>query len=840
MSKLDPHPGANQPQEIPRPTVNSLLSEPLTPTSENPLSEDRVMDEVTPFNSTSESDPKSEQPLSEDLLPLPQTSSLVPSPSEGLLEPPSHSNRKNSSMSDKVFRETHTLNRGTDEDGNKTINEYVVVADLGRGAYAKVKLALHVTDDRPFAIKIMNKSLLKKINTGGNSALANANAEIAIMKKLDHPNVTKLFEVIDDPEADKLYLVLEYVEQGAIMKVSESGFADRPAFSFPKQKDYVHQLALGLDYLHTNGIVHRDIKPENILLGSDDVVKFTDFGVSGTFESDDFLEAGGTPAFMSPESCLGNGKVMGKPADMWALGVTVYCMVFAILPFRGSSVQEISKNIQEVTPDFGNTDPLMSDLLNALLQKNPTERLNVVGLLSHSLFADSESRTPIPLPVWAKVEVSDAERENAIKVGRNIKLVEQFAVLAKLKLKFSKKRDDIFVNAPSQSSMSTSESVNSPKRDHSHLFADSAEQAYSRKNSMESDSDDEAPPQPSSRLLRTGFPTEAEIVGEEKDAEGLVRQANSTQSEKLDLDFVKLVELPTKVFTCTFLTTITAIKNELTTIPEELGNLRHLTDLSFASNRIAALPATFGNLTALMNLDLSHNCLTSIPSTATSLQSLVRATLDFNFFPQLPEAFLSIPGLANLFIVCNPVAALPLAADLSNFKHLLLMLDNRPVLVDQWKEVQLDNVEIQWNKVYPDKVLPFIFLGSLRTAQSDQIFDDLNISHVVTCGRELITNVGDRRHLELDLDDTVTVDIHRFFAKAHVFIDEGVASGCNVLVHCFAGISRSATLVISYLMKKQQIPFEEAFAFVKERRPNIQPNEGFMAQLKAYGDELGL
>eukprot|EP00759_Apiculatamorpha_spiralis_P035912 PhF_6_TR36354/c3_g1_i2/m.53320 len=128
----------------------------------------------------------------------------------------------NEPVSSLAAMSTHELVRGTDVDGNKLLNEYVVVAPLGQGTFGKVKLAVDSNKGRSVAIKILNKSRLEKqsrlVGDAGISPLQLVHQEIAIMKACRHPNLVKLINVIKDPSAPKLYLVMEYMEGGVLAK----------------------------------------------------------------------------------------------------------------------------------------------------------------------------------------------------------------------------------------------------------------------------------------------------------------------------------------------------------------------------------------------------------------------------------------------------------------------------------------------------------------------------------------------------------------------------------------------------------------------------------------------
>jgi [calcium/calmodulin-dependent protein kinase] kinase len=131
--------------------------------------------------------------------------------------------------------------------------------------------------------------------------------EIAVMKKLDHPNVVRLVEVINDPHHRLIYLVQEYVEKGTIMKEGwgQEGMDEELA------RKYMRGILRGLEYLHFQNVVHQDLKPENLLLASDDTIKISDFGTAKVIVSSDGQNhrAMGTPAFMAPELFGDNYKV---------------------------------------------------------------------------------------------------------------------------------------------------------------------------------------------------------------------------------------------------------------------------------------------------------------------------------------------------------------------------------------------------------------------------------------------------------------------------------------------------------------------------------------------------
>ncbi|XP_051549426.1 serine/threonine-protein kinase MARK1-like isoform X3 [Myxocyprinus asiaticus] len=248
-------------------------------------------------------------------------------------------------------------------DEHPHIGNYRLLKTIGKGNFAKVKLARHVLTGREVAVKIIDKTQLNP------TSLQKLFREVRIMKVLNHPNIVKLFEVIETEKT--LYLIMEYASGGEVFDylVAHGRMKEKEA------RAKFRQIVSAVQYCHQKRIVHRDLKAENLLLDADMNIKIADFGFSNEFTIGSKLDTFcGSPPYAAPELFQGK-KYDGPEVDVWSLGVILYTLVSGSLPFDGQNLKELRERVlrgKYRIPFYMSTD--CENLLKKLLVLNPGKR----------------------------------------------------------------------------------------------------------------------------------------------------------------------------------------------------------------------------------------------------------------------------------------------------------------------------------------------------------------------------------------------------------------------------------------------------------------------------------
>ena len=254
---------------------------------------------------------------------------------------------------------------------------YKITRKLGEGMFSTVKLATHSLTGSKVAIKILEKTRISKIEDK-----ERINREMAIIKRLHHFNIAKLYQIVENKLT--IYLIQEHVEGKEFMEylTKKGKLMENEACKF------YHQIISGLDYIHHCGIAHRDFKPENILLTNDNtILKIIDFGLSNTYKNNQLLKtACGSPCYASPEM-IQEQSYNGALSDIWSSGIILYLMLCGNLPFYHEQNEVMYKKILSGKFDLPkHLSDNAKDILKKILEVNPKKRLNFEEIKAHPWF----------------------------------------------------------------------------------------------------------------------------------------------------------------------------------------------------------------------------------------------------------------------------------------------------------------------------------------------------------------------------------------------------------------------------------------------------------------------
>ena len=280
------------------------------------------------------------------------------------------------------------------ERSGQKISGYKILGKLGAGAMATVYKAKQLSLDRMVAIKKLperfasNPQFIERFYAEGRAAA-----------QLNHPNIVQAFDVGNEGEI--YYFVMEYVEGRTVHDdiVKHKRYAEREAI------DVVIQVAEALQHAHDRGLIHRDVKPKNIMIAREGVVKLADMGLARAVSDVEAAEAEkgkafGTPYYISPEQIRGDLKI-GPPADIYALGATLYHMVTGSVPFEAKSPAEVMRKhlkAELVPPDHVNPKlgAGVSQVIEMMMAKSPADRYqNAADVLSDLRAVRAGEQPPI-------------------------------------------------------------------------------------------------------------------------------------------------------------------------------------------------------------------------------------------------------------------------------------------------------------------------------------------------------------------------------------------------------------------------------------------------------------
>ncbi|KAM0521180.1 hypothetical protein ACHAPE_002655 [Trichoderma viride] len=269
---------------------------------------------------------------------------------------------------------------------------------LGKGSSARVRLCRHSITHQMAAVKIVNRRMAYLVQDSSLAALSKWDSslpevngemrvpvaierEVAILKLIEHPNIMKLYDIWEN--RSEIYLILEYIDQGDLFTFinSKGRLSEEVAVYF------FRQMISAIAYCHSFNVCHRDLKPENILITADLQIKIADFGMAALHQtaSHRLATACGSPHYAAPE-LLKNRQYRGDRADIWSMGVILYAMLSATLPFDDPDLRVMmgkTKKGQYEMPKF--LSPEAENLIRRMLQVNPDHRITMKQIWQHPL-----------------------------------------------------------------------------------------------------------------------------------------------------------------------------------------------------------------------------------------------------------------------------------------------------------------------------------------------------------------------------------------------------------------------------------------------------------------------
>ena len=264
---------------------------------------------------------------------------------------------------------------------NNKISNYEIGKIIGKGAYSIVKICRNKITKEKFAMKIYEKKNIKD-DIKKKCILS----EIEILKKLNHPNIAKLYDTII---TDKYILLIQELIDGiSLREYYNLDIRNQKYLSENKLillKNIFKQIFSAFDYIHKNNISHRDIKLENILITKNSQIKIIDFGF-GIYNPKKKLQKFfcGTPNYMAPEIIL-KKEYNGQKYDMWSLGILLYKLFCADFPFKGKNEKDLYNNIikgkfaiKDYVPEY------IQELIKQMIRLKPEQRINCEQALRSS------------------------------------------------------------------------------------------------------------------------------------------------------------------------------------------------------------------------------------------------------------------------------------------------------------------------------------------------------------------------------------------------------------------------------------------------------------------------
>eukprot|EP01090_Pellita_catalonica_P021908 TRINITY_DN8329_c0_g1_i1.p1 TRINITY_DN8329_c0_g1~~TRINITY_DN8329_c0_g1_i1.p1 ORF type:complete len:424 (-),score=99.66 TRINITY_DN8329_c0_g1_i1:58-1329(-) len=305
--------------------------------------------------------------------------------------------------------------------GKVNKDDFELLMVVGKGSFGKVfqvKKKNEPEKGKIFAMKVLRKEAIF-----ARKQVAHTKAEKTILSKIQHPFIIRMHWAFQTEQ--KLYMILDYINGGELFFHLKNDHR----FSEDRVRLYVAEMALALSHLHSLDIVYRDLKPENILIDNQGHIVITDFGLSKEIDPGEGTQTFcGTPEYLAPEVLRGEGH--GTAVDWWSLGTLMFEMLTGLPPFYSQNINIMYQKILTAELTFPSNTTISKDarkLLEGLLTRDPTKRLNAEQVKAHAFFKsidwDKCYRREIEPPFKPSVK-SEASTDNIDKVFTSEKAID--------------------------------------------------------------------------------------------------------------------------------------------------------------------------------------------------------------------------------------------------------------------------------------------------------------------------------------------------------------------------------------------------------------------------------
>lgn len=285
-------------------------------------------------------------------------------------------------------------------------DRYEIIEKIGSGGMAVVYRGKDKKLDRYVTIKVLREEFI-----GDEEFIERFRSEACSAARLSHPNIVRVYDVSEDGEIN--YIVMEYIHGDTL----KTAIRKKAPFDSRSTINVAIQIASALSQAHKAHIVHRDIKPQNILVGTDGVVKVTDFGIARAARATTMTttaNAAGSVHYFSPEQA--RGGYVDEKSDIYSLGITMFEMITGVLPFQGNNSVSIAlKHINEELPDIRqynpNCTPSLEGIIKKATMKKADERYASIDLMLADLM---RARTEVAMNAEQERRAEAKERSHAV------------------------------------------------------------------------------------------------------------------------------------------------------------------------------------------------------------------------------------------------------------------------------------------------------------------------------------------------------------------------------------------------------------------------------------------